>query len=94
MKLPPSAPRSKFPGLKGMDLAKVGLDQAPLPVERWQPSGGSGRRARSAPQQRLHVVAYDFGIKRNILRLLAEHGCRMTVVPAQTPADRSACAES
>jgi carbamoyl-phosphate synthase small subunit len=34
----------------------------------------------------MHVVAYDFGIKRNILRLLADHGCRMTVVPAQTPA--------
>jgi carbamoyl-phosphate synthase small subunit len=37
--------------------------------------------------QRLHVVAYDFGIKRNILRLLADHGCRITVVPAQTPAE-------
>jgi carbamoyl-phosphate synthase small subunit len=36
----------------------------------------------------LHVVAYDFGIKRSILRILAEHGCRMTVVPAQTPADQ------
>jgi len=36
----------------------------------------------------MHVVAYDFGIKRNILRLLADHGCRVTVVPAQTPADR------
>ena len=41
---------------------------------------------RSARNQRLHVVAYDFGIKRNILRLLADAGCRMTVVPAQTPA--------
>ena len=40
------------------------------------------------PQSRVHVVAYDFGIKRNILRILAEHGCRMTVVPAQTPADQ------
>src|SRR5690606_16448588 len=38
------------------------------------------------PQQRLHVVAYDFGVKRNILRLLADAGCRMTVVPAETPA--------
>ncbi len=38
------------------------------------------------PQQRLHVVAYDYGIKRNILRLLADAGCRVTVVPAQTPA--------
>src|SRR5208282_1307188 len=40
------------------------------------------------PQSRLHVVAYDFGIKRNILRILAEHGCRMTVVPAQTNEDQ------
>jgi carbamoyl-phosphate synthase small subunit len=39
------------------------------------------------PGGRLHVVAYDFGIKRNILRLLADFGCRMTVVPAQTPAE-------
>jgi carbamoyl-phosphate synthase small subunit len=40
------------------------------------------------PQSRLHVVAYDFGVKRNILRILSEHGCRMTVVPAQTSADQ------
>jgi carbamoyl-phosphate synthase small subunit len=40
------------------------------------------------PQSRLHVVAYDYGMKRSILRILAEHGCRMTVVPAQTPADQ------
>jgi carbamoyl-phosphate synthase small subunit len=46
----------------------------------------NGRPPR--PQSRLHVAAYDFGIKRNILRILAEHGCRMTVVPAQTPADQ------
>ena len=45
----------------------------------------TGRMRRRG--QRLHVVAYDFGIKRNILRLLADHGCRMTVVPAQTPAE-------
>ena len=45
----------------------------------------SSRAASARPGQRLHVVAYDFGIKRNILRLLADHGCRMTVVPAQTP---------
>jgi len=78
----------RFPGLKGMDLAKVvttkrtyqwnegtnwALEQGPKP---------------SRPGQRLHVVAYDFGIKRNILRLLADQGCRMTVVPAQTHADR------
>ena len=75
----------KFPGLKGMDLAKA------VSVRRtyqwnegslWQ---GDARVAIRA-HQRLHVVAYDFGIKRNILRLLADHGCRVTVVPAQTGA--------
>ena len=39
-------------------------------------------------QARYHVVAYDYGVKRNILRMLAERGCRITVVPAQTPADQ------
>ena len=75
----------KFPGLKGMDLAKV------VSVKRsFQWNEGSvwpeSARAPIRSQQRLHVVAYDFGIKRNILRLLADFGCRMTVVPAQTPA--------
>ncbi len=73
-----------FPGLKGMDLAQV-----VSAAERYQWNEGSigrdnGRILR--PGSRLHVVAYDFGIKRNILRLLADHGCRMTVVPARTPA--------
>ena len=79
-----------FPGLKGMDLAKEvstqtpyewaqgtwsleeGLPEAPHPIEEKLPR---------------HVVAYDFGIKRNILRMLVDRGCRVTVVPAQTPAD-------
>jgi len=75
----------KFPGLAGMDLAKVVSTK-----ERYQWNDGSiwrtAGRPTLRPQQRLHVVAYDFGIKRNILRLLADAGCRMTVVPAQTPA--------
>ncbi len=76
----------KFPGLKGMDLAKV------VSVKRsFQWNEGSvwpeNARAPIRSHQRLHVVAYDFGIKRNILRLLADFGCRMTVVPAQTGAD-------
>ncbi len=75
----------RFPGLAGMDLAKVVSTR-----ERYQWNDGSiwrtGSRPTLRPQQRLHVVAYDFGIKRNILRLLADAGCRMTVVPAQTPA--------
>jgi carbamoyl-phosphate synthase small subunit len=75
----------RFPGLAGMDLAKVVSTR-----ERYQWNDGSiwrnGGRPTLRPQQRLHVVAYDFGIKRNILRLLADAGCRMTVVPAQTSA--------
>jgi len=78
-----------FPGLKGMDLAKEvtthlpyewaqgswtledGLPECPHPLEEKLP---------------LHVVAYDYGIKRNILRMLVDRGCRITVVPALTPA--------
>jgi carbamoyl-phosphate synthase small subunit len=76
----------RFPGLKGMDLAKVVTTKRAFQWNEgtnWSLEQGPRRR----PGQRLHVVAYDFGIKRNILRLLADHGCRMTVVPAQTPAD-------
>jgi len=79
----------EFPGLNGMDLAKVvsavepyewlqgtwslkdGLPEPPYPVEEKLP---------------YHVVAYDYGVKRNILRMLVDRGCRLTVVPAQTPA--------
>ena len=73
-----------FPGLKGMDLAKVVSVRTPY---QWN-EGTIGRESLRVlrPGSRLHVVAYDFGIKRNILRLLADHGCRMTVVPAQTSA--------
>jgi carbamoyl-phosphate synthase small subunit len=75
----------RFPGLAGMDLAKVVSTR-----ERYQWNDGAiwrePGRPNLRPQQRLHVVAYDFGIKRNILRLLADAGCRITVVPAQTTA--------
>ncbi len=77
--------RAALPGLAGMDLAKVVTTQGTLPVERRHDLARAGP-ADTASAQRLHVVAYDFGIKRNILRLLADAGCRMTVVPAQTPA--------
>ncbi|MEY4760585.1 MAG: hypothetical protein RLZZ200_441 [Pseudomonadota bacterium] len=74
-----------FPGLKGMDLAKVVTT-----AEQYQWNDGSvwaeSRRVALRPQDRLHVVAYDFGVKRNILRLLADAGCRITVVPARTSA--------
>lgn len=77
---------TKFPGLKGMDLAKVVSAKR---VYQW--NEGSLWREGEQPviraHQRLHVVAYDYGIKRNILRLLADQGCRVTVVPAQTPAE-------
>src|ERR1700689_701426 len=75
----------KFPGLKGMDLAKVVSTKRPFQWNEgntWQDTGRQNIRAH----QRLHVVAYDFGIKRNILKLLSDAGCRMTVVPAQTTA--------
>src|SRR5882724_11181244 len=76
----------KFPGLKGMDLAKAVSTKK---IYQWNDGliwKSSSKPPR--PQSRLHVVAYDFGMKRNILRILSEHGCRMTVVPAQTPADQ------
>jgi carbamoyl-phosphate synthase small subunit len=78
----------KFPGLKGMDLAKVVSAKRPFQWNEgsvWPETGRAPIRAN----QRLHVVAYDFGIKRNILRLLADGGCRMTVVPAQTSAEEA-----
>jgi carbamoyl-phosphate synthase small subunit len=76
----------KFPGLKGMDLAKAVSTKK---IYQWN-DGLIWKTAAKPPrpQSRLHVVAYDYGIKRSILRILAEHGCRMTVVPAQTPADQ------
>jgi len=75
----------KFPGLKGMDLAKVVSTKRSY---QWNEGAvwPENTRAPIRSTQRLHVVAYDFGIKRNILRVLADSGCRMTVVPAQTSA--------
>jgi len=76
---------TRFPGLKGMDLAKVVTTR-----ETYQWNEGAIDREPGRPsiraQQRLHVVAYDYGIKRNILRLLADQGCRITVVAATTTA--------
>ncbi len=73
-----------FPGLAGMDLAKVVTTARPYEWSegRWQAGGGFGKGAEA----RFHVVAYDYGIKRNILRMLVDHGCRVTVLPAQAPA--------
>ncbi|MGH8689288.1 MAG: carbamoyl phosphate synthase small subunit, partial [Burkholderiales bacterium] len=73
-----------FPGLAGMDLAKV--VSATQPYEWHEGRWALGEGYRRPEASRYHVVAYDYGIKRNILRLLAERGARVTVVPAQMPA--------
>jgi len=73
-----------FPGLAGMDLAREVTTQAPYDWREGAWRLGAGHR-EAAPGAK-HVVAYDFGVKRNILRLLVERGLRVTVVPAQTPA--------
>ncbi|MFT4257762.1 MAG: glutamine-hydrolyzing carbamoyl-phosphate synthase small subunit [Pseudoxanthomonas sp.] len=77
----------KFPGLKGMDLAKVvstdkhhAWNEGQLDLDR---------NAFVHAEPKFKVVAYDFGVKTNILRMLAERGCDVTVVPAQTPADEA-----
>lgn len=75
-----------FPGLKGMDLAKVVTRET---TGNWSTSTwelGTGYVEKAGSEQPFHVVAYDFGVKHNILRMLVERGCRLTVVPAQTPA--------
>ncbi len=74
----------EFPGLKGMDLAKevTRSDISSWDESSWDLASGYGKNE----DQSFHVVAYDFGVKHNILRMLADRGCRLTVVPAQTPA--------
>ena len=73
-----------FPGLKGMDLAKevTTAESFSWTDSTWELGVGH----RKLEDEKFHVVAYDFGAKRNILRMLVERGCRLTVVPAQTPA--------
>ena len=73
-----------FPGLSGMDLAKVVSVTEPYEWTQTEWELGRGYGKQEAPKY--HVVAYDFGVKFNILRMLAERGCRVTVVPAQTSA--------
>jgi carbamoyl-phosphate synthase small subunit len=73
-----------FPGLDGMDLAKV--VSAAKPYVWREGLYDLDRTAFNQPAMRFKVVAYDYGTKRNIFRLLAEQGCEITVVPAQTPA--------
>ena len=73
-----------FPGLTGMDLAKVVSCEKP-----YEFTGGEwalGKGFIEAPVQQFHVVAYDYGVKRNILRMLVSRGCKVTVLPAQATA--------
>lgn len=73
-----------FAGLSGMDLAKVVSTDKSYEWTSGEWALGKGHVAQK--EAKYHVVAYDFGVKRNILHMLAERGCKLTVVPAQTPA--------
>jgi carbamoyl-phosphate synthase small subunit len=76
-----------FAGLMGMDLAR---EVSAAETYHWNEGSwvfGVGHSQRPAKDLPWHVVAYDYGVKRNILRMLVDRGCRLTVVPAQTPAD-------
>jgi len=76
-----------FPGLAGMDLAKVVSAKEPYAWNQteWALHRGYG----TADAGRFHVVAFDFGVKYNILRMLAERGCKVTVIPAQSSAEQA-----
>ena len=83
-----------FAGIKGMDLAKVCCDQAGFTWTQgsWQlvspevsPTCGHFKELGTDIEQKFNIVAYDFGVKTNILRMLVDRGCHVTVVPAQTP---------
>lgn len=77
----------KFPGLAGMDLATVASCAASYDWTQREWKLGAGYR--DVADTKFHVVAYDFGVKRNILRMLAERGCKITVVPAMTTAEEA-----
>ena len=74
----------KAPAMNGLDLAKVVSVDKPYDWTQteWELGSGYGK----LEQPRYHVVAFDYGVKKNILRMLAERGCKVTVVPAKTPA--------
>ena len=76
------------PSMSGLDLARAVTVAEPYAwtETEWVLGSGYGKLA-AVHTARFHVVAYDFGVKRNILRMLANRGCRVTVVPAQTSAD-------
>lgn len=76
-----------FPGLKGMDLAKVVSTQASFQWDEGSWELGKGHAKQDSKDKKFKVVAMDFGVKRNILRMLVDRGCDLTVVPAQTSAE-------
>jgi carbamoyl-phosphate synthase small subunit len=76
-----------FPGLNGMDLAKVVSVKEPYAFAETEWKLGEGYGKQESPQY--HVVAFDYGVKRNILRMLAERGCKITVLPAQATAEEA-----
>jgi carbamoyl-phosphate synthase small subunit len=76
-----------FPGLNGMDLAKVVSVKEPYAFDQTEWKLGQGYGKQENPQY--HVVAFDYGVKRNILRMLAERGCKITVLPAQATAEEA-----
>ena len=73
-----------FPGLSGMDLAKVVSTRSPYEWTETEWELGKGYGKQTSP--RFHVVAFDYGVKYNILRMLAQRGCKVTVLPAQSTA--------
>lgn len=75
-----------FPGIDGMDLAKVCCD--PNGFEWTSGSWQLNKGFAPLTNEQFHVVAYDYGVKTNILRMLVDRGCRLTVVPAETPAEK------
>lgn len=76
-----------FPGIKGMDLAKVVSTKEQFNYDEGSWRLGQGHSKQTEADKKFKVVAYDFGVKRNILRMLVDRGCDLTVVPAQTSAE-------
>jgi len=76
-----------FPGMAGLDLAKVVSCEKPYQFTEGEWVLGEGYA--KAPEEKFHVVAFDYGVKRNILRMLVSRGCKVTVLPAQTTAEEA-----
>jgi len=76
-----------FPGMAGLDLAKVVTCEKSYQFTEGEWALGQG--FAKAPKEKFHVVAYDYGVKRNILRMLVSRGCKVTVLPAQATAEEA-----